>query len=85
MREAREIPVGGPEHPYAVKRTKGRDPGIVDDRTLQERVSGDPPGRVQIAFALRQESTRKASQEPSYGIRGHVNLCGSTSPFSGPH
>lgn len=52
VREAGEIPVGGPEHTYPVKKAQCGHPGIVHDCTLQHGWQGDPLERIQVALTF---------------------------------
>lgn len=63
LRKAGEIPVGGPENTHTVKKTKGGNPGIVHERTLQERWSGDSLRRSEVAFTFGEKSARETRLE----------------------
>ena len=76
IREAREIPVCGPEHAHAVKETKCRNPCIVHKRTLQKGGSGYPLECIDITFAFGEESARHAGKESPNSIQRDVNGCG---------
>lgn len=76
FREAREIPVCGPEHAHAVKEAKCGNPCIVHERTLQKGGSGDPLECIDVTFAFREESARHAAKESPDSIQCNVNGCG---------
>jgi len=59
-----------------VKQTQGSDPGIVNDRALQQGWSGDTLEHIQVSFALGEKPSGETLEEPSQSIQGYRHRCG---------
>jgi len=58
-----------------VKQTQGSDPGVVDDRALEQGWSGDTLEHIQVSFALGEKPPGETFEEPSQSIQSHRHRC----------